>query len=229
MEQIHRKNEDMQYIFIHGLGQNPSSWDKTSDCLHHEIQIRFPNLVSFLADQEMTYHNLYQAFQDDCKMVEHPFHLCGLSLGAILALNYAIDYPEKVKSLILIAPQYKMPRFVLNVQSVMFRLMPDKFFEMMGWSKKNIIHLTRSMLHLDFSKMIDRILCPTLVICGKRDYVNKKAAKWLANKLSSAAYCEIETVGHEVNREAPELLAQVMMDFYNSNMFTYVKHKWQSK
>ena len=34
-------------------------------------------------------------------------NLCGLSLGAVLALNYAIDFPKKVNSLILIAPQYE--------------------------------------------------------------------------------------------------------------------------
>lgn len=207
----------MQYIFIHGLGQNPSSWDKTSDCLHNEMQIYVPNLMSFLTDKEMTYDNLYKVFQGYCKTNEEPLNLCGLSLGAVLALNYAIDYPEKVKSLILIAPQYKTPRFVLKFQSVMFQFMPDKSFQMMGFSKKNIIHLTKSMLHLDFSKIIDRILCPTLVICGERDNVNKKAAKWLANKISSAAYCEIESAGHEVNIDAPKLLSQVIMDFWNSN------------
>ena len=27
-----------------------------------------------------------------------PVHLCGLSLGGILALNYALDFPEKRKN-----------------------------------------------------------------------------------------------------------------------------------
>ena len=35
--------------------------------------------------------------------------LCGLSLGGVLALNYAIEHPEKIKGMVLIATQYKMP------------------------------------------------------------------------------------------------------------------------
>lgn len=207
----------MEYIFIHGLGQSPSSWTKTSDYLHDEIQTYYPNLISFLADKEVTYDNLYKAFQDYCETLGKPLNLCGLSLGAVLALNYAIDHSEKVESLILIAPQYKMPRFLLKLQCVIFRFMPDISFRMMGFSKGNVIRLTNSMLHLDFTKTIDRIVCPTLIVCGQRDNANKKAAKWLANKISNASYCEIENAGHEINVDAPKTLSQVIINFGNIN------------
>lgn len=32
-----------------------------------------------------------------------PLHLCGLSLGAVLALQYAIERPQAVRSLVLAA------------------------------------------------------------------------------------------------------------------------------
>ena len=43
--------------------------------------------------------------------------------GAVLALNYAIDFPQKAGSLVLIAPQYDMPKFLLKVQNVLFKFM----------------------------------------------------------------------------------------------------------
>ena len=54
----------MQYVFIHGLGQCPSSWDRTSDYLPKEIQADYPDLFSLLENKEITYGNLYDAFQD---------------------------------------------------------------------------------------------------------------------------------------------------------------------
>ncbi|WP_152656649.1 alpha/beta fold hydrolase [Oceanobacillus sp. CFH 90083] len=76
----------------------------------------------------MDYRHLYQHFFDYCEGLDGPIHLCGLSLGAVLSLNYALDRPEKVHSLILLNAQYKMPRFLLAVQNVMFRLLPNSVF-----------------------------------------------------------------------------------------------------
>ena len=41
--------------------------------------------------------------------------------------NYAIDHPDKVNSLILIAAQYKMPKKLLSIQNTIFRFMPISF------------------------------------------------------------------------------------------------------
>lgn len=57
-----------------------------------------------------TYGELYTAFSEECDKENDEIVLCGLSLGAVLALNYAIDHPDKVKALVLIAAQYKMPK-----------------------------------------------------------------------------------------------------------------------
>ena len=57
---------------------------------------------------------MYAAFCDYCGDFSQSLNLCGLSLGAVLALNYAIDFPQRVNSLILIAPQYDMPKFLIE-------------------------------------------------------------------------------------------------------------------
>lgn len=85
----------MQYVFIHGLGQCPSSWDRTSEYLPKEIQADYPDLFSLLENKEITYGNLYDAFQDYCDKIDAPLTLCGLSLGAVLALNYTVNHSEK--------------------------------------------------------------------------------------------------------------------------------------
>ena len=52
----------------------------------------------------------------ECDKENEEIVLCGLSLGAVLTLNYAIDHPDKVKALVLIAAQYKMPKKLLFEQ-----------------------------------------------------------------------------------------------------------------
>ena len=42
--------------------------------------------------------------------------MCGLSLGGILALQYAIEHPEHIHALALIGTQYTMPKTLLRIQ-----------------------------------------------------------------------------------------------------------------
>lgn len=54
-----------------------------------------PNLAELAQGNEVTYKNIYAVFSDFCNKNEGSIDLCGLLLGGILALNYAIDYPKK--------------------------------------------------------------------------------------------------------------------------------------
>lgn len=133
----------------------------------------------------------------------------------MLALNYTIEHPEKVNSLVLIAAQYKMPKGLLKVQNILFQLMPKSMFQQTGFGKKEFIQLCRTMMELDFSNSIQKISCPALIVCGERDSANKKASLELAGLLKNAQLQIISDSGHEVNIEAPERLAEILHVFYN--------------
>ena len=93
----------MRQIFLHGLGQGPDSWEEVISSL--EDKPTCLDLYSFFREKETTYQNLYQGFSDYCGEEKMPLVLCGVSLGAVLALHYALDHPERVAALLLIAPQ----------------------------------------------------------------------------------------------------------------------------
>ena len=92
-----------------------------------------------------------------CSNLSEPLDLCGLSLGAVLSLNYAIDNPEKINSLILIAPQYNMPKTLLKIQNIIFHFMPNSAFSKIGLTKKGFIEFTNSMMNIDFSENIKNL------------------------------------------------------------------------
>lgn len=205
----------MHNILIHGLGQNSSSWNKTISHMEKQDNIIYPELSSFVKDGDVSYSKLYKAFSEYCDNISEPLSLCGLSLGAVLALNYAIDNPQKVKSLVLIAAQYKMPKALLKVQNIIFRFIPEVSFKSMGMKKRDFIELTNSMMSLNFNEDLKNISCPVLVICGEKDMPNKKATKNLAKSITKSEIQFIKNVKHEVNVDAPKELAEILNDFYH--------------
>lgn len=204
----------MKQVYIHGLGQRPDSWEKTLLHIKEDNQNVCPDLAEIIHGEEVNYENLYQAFSNFYNEMDGSIDLCGLSLGGVMALNYAIDYPEKVNSLVLIAAQYKMPKTLLQFQNFLFRFMPKSMFRQIGFEKKDFIHLCKSMMELDFSYDLKRISCPVLVVYGEKDTANKKASIKLAEILENAELKVIKGAGHEVNVDAPEKLAEILNDFY---------------
>lgn len=99
----------MTNILIHGLGQTEKSWNMTRQYLK-EFDVETPNLFQKKL-HEMSYANLYHAFANDCNNKPGKLNLCGLSLGGVLALEYAKEYPDKVNFLILIGVPYQIQRF----------------------------------------------------------------------------------------------------------------------
>lgn len=204
----------MKRIYLHGLGQTAQSWNdviraSSSDGSHQTL-----DLIDMIDSAESTYKQLYTKLAAYLSKEKEPFELCGLSLGAVLALNYAIKHPKKVSSLVLIAPQYRMPKTLLKIQNMVFRLMPESKFKETGLSKQSMIALCDSMKDLDFSGSLAKVNSPTLIICGQKDSANMKQARKMADSMPSAVFKSIDDAGHEVNAEAPALLAMVLDEFF---------------
>lgn len=209
----------MKYIFLHGLGQNSSSWDKVLNYINVEDydDIICLNLFELLSSKEITYTNLYIAFCEYCRQYYEPINICGLSLGGIIALQYSIEYPSKVKSVTLIGTQYVMPKTLLKIQNAIFYIMPKSAFINSGVEKHDFIKLSKSMMDLNFKHDLNKIICPCLIICGKKDKPNKKATIELSQLLSNAEVKFINNSGHEVNIDAPEELGATLNDFFLRN------------
>ena len=206
----------MKYLYLHGLGQKPDSWNRAIK----ETKVSGSSISLSLAEmsegKDVTYKELYSAFSEVCDKEDEEIVLCGLSLGAVLALNYAIDHPDKIKALVLIAAQYKMPEKLLKFQNVLFRLMPNSMFKQIGFKKADVISLCGTMAKLDFTDSLHNVSCPVLIVCGEKDHANKKASKELTRYLSKSFFYELLKTGHEVNIEAPEEIAIVLQKFYDN-------------
>ena len=149
----------MKYLYLHGLGQKPDSWNRViKETKVSESSVKL-SLAEMLEGKSATYKELYSAFSSECDKENEEIVLCGLSLGAVLTLNYAIDHPDKVKALVLIAAQYKMPQKLLKVQNMLFHLMPNSAFSKMGFKKAVKVRLS-SILRVTTKKTTEIIITP---------------------------------------------------------------------
>ena len=204
-------------IFVHGSGHKATSWEKTISYMTNNEDIVCPNLSSILEGKEASYENLYSSFVKYCNEFDGQIHLCGLSLGGILALNFALDFPQKVKTLVLIGTPYKVPKVAFSFQNIIFRFLPKSIFETMAFDKNNTFALGDTMKNLDFSDRVKNIKCPTLILCGKKDSANMKSADYLSQSIRSAELKIIENTGHVVNEENPKALADILNEYYLKN------------
>ena len=204
-------------IFVHGSGHKAASWEKTISYITDSEDIVCPNLSSILEGKEASYENLYSSFVKYCSEMDGQIHLCGLSLGGILTLNFALDFPQKVKTLVLIGTPYKVPKAAFGFQNVIFRFLPNSVFETMAFDKKDTFALGNTMKNLDFSDKVKNVKCPTLILCGEKDRANLKSAVFLSQNIRNAELKIIENTGHVVNEENPKALADILTEYYSMN------------
>ncbi len=204
-------------IWLHGSGHKAASWDETISYMPSGEDIVCPDLASILKGKAATYENLYSAFAKYCNGFEGQIHLCGLSLGGILALNFALDFPQKLKTLVLIGTPYKVPKAAFGLQNVVFRFLPKSVFDTMAFDKKDTFALGNTMKNLDFSDAVKNIQCPTLILCGEKDGANMKSAHYLSQNIRGAKLKILEDAGHVVNEENPKALAEILSEYYLQN------------
>ena len=166
----------MRNILIHGLGQN------------NGIDTICPSLYEITNNTLVNYKSLYDVFSNFCNNQEEKVNLCGLSLGGILSLDFAKEYPKKVNSIILIGTPCKIPKVFFKVQNLIFKMMPKRTFEKMGCSKREFITLVNSMSNLNIAKDLNKIKCKSLILCGAKDNVNMKSAKLLNNIIKTSEF-----------------------------------------
>ena len=186
----------MKTILLHGLGQTEQDW-KEVVCQLSSSNVDCPELFSSM-ENEISYPQILGDLERRYSNVKEPLRICGLSLGALLAIDFAIRHG------------YKVPSLLIDFQNLIFRCMPNKAFDSMGLSKSNTIKLAHSMRSLDFTAQLNNILCPVTILCGKKDTANLKASKRLKELLPQATLHIIPNAGHELNKYAPNMIAEIL-------------------
>lgn len=100
---VHQSGSGPALVMLHGVGLRSEAWSPLIECLRDEFSILAPDLPGHGDSQSLDGHNLSLGDYSDViaaylRRVETPVHLVGHSMGAMIALDIAIKFPNLVKS-----------------------------------------------------------------------------------------------------------------------------------
>ena len=194
-------------VFLHGIGASPDSWTTQINSLPDRFTGIAPRIAG-LADgygEEFSLGAVAAVVREelDRRGVERA-HLVGLSLGGMVTTRFAIDYPDRVTSLVLAGSQVRPSPALMKVQNAIMRLLPTRVVAQPGMSKQRVLAVLRAVGETDFRGELARIIVPTLVFCGEKDRANIPAARELAAGISGAELQIVPGAGHEWNVQQPK-------------------------
>ena len=204
----------MKTILVHGTGHRADRWNQTVCLMDEKLDIVCPDLNTLLHHQETSYANLYSAFSGYCRSFNDSLCICGLSLGGVLALDFALEYPDQVKKLVLIGTPHKVPKLLFHLQNLVFHFLPRSIFKNMAFDKKETLSLTKSMVDINFENRIYDFSIPTILLYGDQDKTNIKSVQYFNDHMTNTKQIILSNTGHIVNEENPQELAKLLNDFF---------------
>ncbi len=198
-------------LLLHGGGQTPSSWKPV-------IEVMPAGFVCHAADLGIGPNF---SMEDATRRVEalldelapRTVHLCGLSLGAMLAVHLAAQHPHRVGRLLLSGVQVRPPRRLMAAQNAVVGKLPARLVETGdGISREELLIALTEAARVDLRRQMPRIQSPTLVVCGSRDPANLPGARQSARLIPGARLEVIAGVGHTWNVSHPQRFARLLDD-----------------
>lgn len=166
-------------------------------------------------------------------------HVVGLSLGGMVALQFALDYPYATTSLVLADTMGGPGRFEKewraavqfieeNPMGAIARkritdafsesvdpVMRDYFIDRVaGNDKEAYVRTARALLRFSVTERLAEIAAPTLVVVGDQDRVTPpEMSRDLKSGISGARLATIAGAGHLSNLEKPAEFNRAVLDF----------------
>jgi 3-oxoadipate enol-lactonase len=128
-----------------------------------------------------------------------------------VALRYAIDRPERVSRLVLVAGFASLPthlRMFQHVMSVLVQVVPRAPHE--------LAQPMREGARFDVCEQARLLETATLVLCGERDRVNLSLSRSLASVLPHARFETAPEAGHVANIDNPHAFNESLDAFLSS-------------
>jgi len=168
-------------------------------------------------------------------------HLVGASAGGIVSLRFAIDFPDRLHSLSLVASTPRLAGMGASMDASVWRRIleeegtkswlgadsekrfgPNSKQELIDWYASSgekttaevVLALQDCLLGEDLTPLLPKISAPTLILASNQDEITPlDAQRRMADQIPNARLETFDGVGHNMKVEIPDLLSGTVRDF----------------
>lgn len=239
--------EGESLLLIHGLGSSTRDWEFQVPVFSQKYQVITIDLRGHGKSDKPKGPYSMQMFAGDIaellkKLGIKSTHVLGISLGGGIAFQFALDYPNLVKSLMIVNAGIEIPMDSFKMKLEAFKrifivklvgmkkmgkvLAPRLFIKpeqedlreklVERWAendKKAYLSAMRALIGWSVRDQINKIKCPTLVIGSDEDYAPSSVKEEYTALLSNAKFIEIQDARHAVPIEKPKEFNEIVMKF----------------
>jgi pimeloyl-ACP methyl ester carboxylesterase len=228
----------MKLVFVHGAGNTGRVWYYQTKYFPDSDAVTLPNRSG---DKPFASIEQYAEWLHDYiqgRGYQKPV-IIGHSMGGAIAQRYALDYPDELSGLVLIATGARLrvrPDFLQAMENALdaspeearklvepfYSTVPEEVREMIVNDVVSIgvaarLNGFRCCDRFDVMDKVHLIKVPTLVISGTEDVMTPlKYARYLVDKIEGARLVVIEGATHFVFLERPEEVNRAIDEFVHS-------------
>jgi pimeloyl-ACP methyl ester carboxylesterase len=239
-------------LMVHGAGGSSRHWQPLLDRLGEEIFSIALDLPGHGASSGVALDSIAEVadFLNDFLNqlgIDRPICYVGQSLGGLIGLQFALSYPERVESLVLMATAAKItlhPDFLASALSGKWDLatLSQSFASEVPKQVRDLVlnefEQTRlpkdatdfmGVSRIDLSEAIASLTMPTLILVGDDDVIiSPRKAKLLQKQIPEAHLVTIPGAGHYLQVEQPTKVAEEIEKFLNIR-YVSTKHFYRSQ
>jgi 3-oxoadipate enol-lactonase len=238
------RGEGHPFLLLHGALISRSMWTLQLQVFSKSFQVITCDLpvhgTSPDLEGEYTIEALSQSvirLLDGLK-ISH-FHLCGHSLGGMVAQYLAVVYPERISKLVLAETSFgtrysrwerlqtSLARSLLSVvpHTTLVNLSARRYGslnddvaqfirkEMMTYERATTLRVMEAAFSFDGKAQLERITAPTLILVGSDNKIIHGQAKWMQKHIPNARLQIIPQAHHLPNLDNPEVFHNAVLNF----------------
>lgn len=177
-----KRGKGSPLVMLQGLGQTIDSWTFQIPYFKRKMMVIALDNRGVGKSSRPNYPYTMEMFVDETKaLLDHldiseKFHLMGVSMGGMIAQNFVLKYPEKVKTLILLATSAKMDPYPLIEE---YKLLEKMEVEDAYKKKLDLMFSDSFIKNVAKDEKLNDLLKKKLVIESTttiQDYMNRGAA-----------------------------------------------------
>ena len=240
-------------VLLHGLGSSMRDWGSQIARLSTQYRVVSIDLRGHgRSSRPRGPYRMADFAADIAAILAHlgvdSAHICGISLGGMVAFQLAADFPERVRTLAIINSGPAFPGRTLKGRLTLLsrfavirmkglpalapiiagRLFPKPeqelhrrtFIQRFAENDRSAYeHTMRAIGKFDVSDRLDRIRCPVLVLASDRDYTPVAAKEAYVSRLADARLVVIRDSGHASPIDQPEQVNDALMEFWRRDQW----------